>query len=100
MLTMTLMSIDAEIRKLYNDILGELDAEVRMKTVEELTKIKAVSTDLHEALSKLHEAGDDEDAVDRIMRRYGGRISVDDGFLVLRRLPLLKWPIFHLPGDI
>jgi hypothetical protein len=69
MLTMTLMSIDAEIRKLYNDILGELDAEVRMKTVEELTKIKAVSTDLHEALSKLHEAGDDEDAVDRIMRR-------------------------------
>ena len=40
MLTMVLMTIDGEIKTLYNDILGELESEARMKLAEELQDLK------------------------------------------------------------
>ena len=70
-LTMILMSVDAEIKTLYNQILAELDDEARAKLSEELTDLKGVSTDLHEVLSKLSELDPetDKEAIDRLIRR-------------------------------
>ena len=70
-LTMVLMTVDGEIKALYSQILSELDDEARAKLGEELQNLKAISTDLHEALSKLSELDPelDGEAIDRLIRR-------------------------------
>lgn len=70
-LNMILMTVDAEIRTLYNQILAELDDEERGKLSDELQSLKGVSTDLHEVLSKLSELDPEtnKDAIDRLIRR-------------------------------
>eukprot|EP00095_Tigriopus_kingsejongensis_P007137 maker-scaffold687_size111633-snap-gene-0.26 protein:Tk07137 transcript:maker-scaffold687_size111633-snap-gene-0.26-mRNA-1 annotation:"pollen specific glycine-rich protein grp16" len=70
-LTMLLMTVDAEIRSLYNEILGELDDTAREALSNELQDLKSISTQLHEALSQLSELdpAEDQDAIDKIIRR-------------------------------
>ena len=68
---MILMTVDAEIKALYNEILNELDDEAREKLSTELQELKSISSDLHEALSNLSELDPESDAeaIKRIMRR-------------------------------
>lgn len=70
-LTMLLMSVDAEIKSLYNQILGELDDDARAKLSEDLQDLKGISIDLHETLSKLASLDPEEEAeaVERVRRR-------------------------------
>lgn len=70
-LTMVLMTIDAEIKALYSQILNELDDEARENLSTELQNLKSISTDLHQVLSKLSslDAEEDKDAIERLVRR-------------------------------
>jgi predicted RNase H-like nuclease (RuvC/YqgF family) len=70
-LTMVLMTVDAEIKTLYNSIIAELDDEARDALSTELQNLKSISTDLHEILSKLSGLNPEEDAeaIDRLIRR-------------------------------
>ncbi|TRY76845.1 hypothetical protein TCAL_06875 [Tigriopus californicus] len=70
-LTMLLMTVDAEIRKLYNEILGELDDTARDVLSQELQDLKGISNSLHEALSLLSDLNpeEDQDDIEKILRR-------------------------------
>ena len=77
---MILMSVDGEIKTLYNEILGELDDEAREALSQKLLEHKGFSTDLHEALSKLSELDPeaDKEAIDRLIRRCEWQCLVKD----------------------
>lgn len=70
-LTMLLMTVDAEIRTLYNEILGELDDAARDALSQELQDLKGISNGLHEALSLLSDLNpeEDQDDIEKILRR-------------------------------
>ncbi len=65
------MTVDGEIKNLYSEILGELDDEARGKLFKELTKLKEISTEVHNVLSKLSELDGEHDMeqITRIKRR-------------------------------
>jgi len=52
-MTMTIMTIDARIAELYNQILTELDEEKRAKDSTELTMLKDFSLQLNDVVSKM-----------------------------------------------
>jgi len=70
-LTMILMSVDAEIATLYNEILAEMDDEKRTELSDKLLQHKGISIDLHEVMSKMSELDpeNDKEAIERLIRR-------------------------------
>ncbi len=75
-LTMVLMTIDARIGVLYNDILAELDDEKRMKASEELQNLKDISTELHQVISEIASLNpESDDTMRKIMKLIGRDVT-------------------------
>jgi len=69
MLTMLLMTIDARVGALYNEILAELEEGPRMKKAEELKQLKAIAGNLNTILSDMVAAGGNKSKINRLVSR-------------------------------
>jgi hypothetical protein len=65
------MTIDSEVKNIYNEILGVLDDDQRAKLGQQLEDLKGLSTEMHTALSKMSELDPetDKDAMERLVKR-------------------------------
>jgi len=73
-LTMVLMTVDARIGSLYNEILGQLDEAKRAKAANELRNLKDISKSVNDIVSKLVDEAGNEGKIKRILTRVLVRV--------------------------
>jgi len=68
-LTMTLMIIDQEISRLYNEILSAIDEEKRKTSSDELTNLKEISTQMNDVINRILQEDGNEEKIEKIVKR-------------------------------
>jgi len=75
MLTMLLMTIDARVGTLYNNILGELEEADRKKFSDELNQLKDIAGKINQVLSQMVDKPEDVNKINRLVTRDCKKIS-------------------------